>query len=318
MDHHRPMTIPPFDWPSVEPGEIVRAGVAGEIPVIAIRGAHPGKTLVVSAGVHGDEFEGVQAIFDVVGNLDPAVVHGSVIAVPVVNPPAFWNCTRTSPLDGANLARVFPGDPHGTPTQAIAWHFDQQILAHADFYLDLHSAGVKWLMPTMVGYHASDLPAMRAAEVFGAPVVWCHPSIAPGRTVSAAAARGIPALYAEARGGGRIHPDDLAVYRRGLFQLLHHLSILKGALERVTEPIRLYGDGNIDRGITATERGFLTPLVELLQPVDEGQPLGILRDLWGNEVAQFRAPGKGVVALIHACPMVQPGEPLFLLTDKVG
>ncbi|MBL8216982.1 MAG: succinylglutamate desuccinylase/aspartoacylase family protein [Bryobacterales bacterium] len=312
-----------FSWNNAPPGQTTAMSLAVRgtdihLPVIAVRGAHPGKTLLVSAGVHGDEYEGVQAIFDVIAALNPATMHGSLLAVPVANPPAFWNISRTSPLDDGNLARVFPGDPNGSPTQAIAYAFDQHLLGLADFYIDLHSAGVKWLMPTLIGYHEADQQAAPAAEAFGAPVIWKHPHIAPGRTVSAANDRRIPSLYAEARGSGRIHPDDLHVYRRGLHRLLTHLGITPGDLPRLPNPIRLTGDGNIDKGAAATQRGFLTPRVELLQSVNTGDLLGTLHDLWGREIERFLAPCPGVVVLIHACPLVHPGEPLFLLTERIA
>lgn len=285
-----------------------------ELPLLTATGAHPGPTLLVSAGVHGDEYEGIQAIFDVFESLDTAILSGTLIAVTVTNPPAFWAGTRTSPLDNANLARVFPGNPNGSPTEKIAWHFDQQLLAKADFYLDLHSAGVKWLMPTLIGYHAGDAGAQAAAEAFGAPVIWRHPEIAPGRTVSAAIARGIPTLYAEARGAGRIHRDDLNIYTRGIRRLMQHLNMLPGAPEPLPPALLLNGSGNIDSGIVATSPGFLSPCVEILDTVERGQPLGKLLDLHGRTLEHFNSPCAGRVVLIHACPLVAPAEPLFLIT----
>ena len=85
-----------------------------QLPILLVRGSHEGAALVVTAGIHGDEYEGVRAIFDVVETLDPAAMRGDLIAVPVSNPPAFWAGTRRNPLDGVNLARVFPGA--ATPT----------------------------------------------------------------------------------------------------------------------------------------------------------------------------------------------------------
>jgi hypothetical protein len=288
------------------------------LPVITVQGARPGKTLLVSAGVHGDEFEGIQAIFDVVEALDPAEMSGSLVAVPVANPPAFWNVSRTSPLDDGNLARVFPGNPDGATTERIAACFDRDILSRADFYLDLHSGGIKWAMPTLVGFSAANQLAREAAAIFGAPAIWAHDTIAPGRTISAALDRGIPALYAEARGGGRIHPEDLALYRRGILQLLRHLEILPGPAQAVPPALQLAGDGNIDAGFVASQRGFLTSLVGLLDFVLPGDELGILRDLCGRTLDVITAPRAGVVVLIHACPTVHPGEPLFLLTDRIS
>ena len=75
--------------------------------MLVVRGRLPGPTLVVSANVHGDEYEGVRAIFETFNSLDPGAMSGDLLAVPVVNVPAFWAGTRTSPLDDANLARIF-------------------------------------------------------------------------------------------------------------------------------------------------------------------------------------------------------------------
>lgn len=321
-----------FAWDKIPAGAKVRrkltvpvqGSAAISLPLLVVKGAQPGPTLLVSAGVHGDEYEGVQAIFDLFAALEPSAMRGALVAVPSANPPAFWSGSRTSPLDDGNLARVFPGQADGSATSAIAWHFDQKLLPLANLYVDLHSAGVKWLMPTLVGYHAEDALAGPAAEAFGAPVIWQHPKIAAGRTVSAAFARGIPSLYVEARGAGRIHPDDLRVYRHGLWRLLLHFQILDSlpvgiTLESATQsPVRLFGDGNIDRGITATQSGFLTAQVNLLQSVGKGELLGRLQNLWGETLAEYVAPSDGVVVLVHACPLVQPGEPLFLLTDRVA
>ena len=111
------------------------------LPVVLLRGSRAGRTLVVTAGIHGDEYEGVRAIYDVIGELDPASMSGDLLCVPVANPPAFWAVSRCSPLDGKNLARVFPGRTGGSITEAIAYALDSEILPHADFFLDLHSAG---------------------------------------------------------------------------------------------------------------------------------------------------------------------------------
>src|SRR6185295_10559929 len=115
-----------------------------------------------------------------------------------------------------------------------------------------------------------------AAQIFGAEVIWEHPIIAPGRTVSSAWGRGIPSLYTEARGAGRVHPDDLAMFRRGIFNLLRHLKILSGAPETVPCQYYLDGDGNIDASLSSSHPGFLIPKVELLEQVRKGQELGVL------------------------------------------
>jgi predicted deacylase len=290
-------------------------GVKGaSLPVLLVRGSRAGQTLVVTAGVHGDEYEGVRAILDTYQSLDPQQMTGDFLAVPVANPPAFWNGTRTSPLDHGNLARAFPGSSDGGPTAATALVLANSVIAFADFFLDLHSAGVKLLMPTMVGYDAAEPRSRAAAAVFGAPVLWGHPETAPGRTISFAKQRGIPWLYTEARGAGRIHPDDLRMFLSGLQNLLRHLHILPGEPTTAKLEMHLLGSGDIDTSLVATQRGFLIPEVELLESVRAGQRLGRIVDLHSETAETFLAPRDGVVALIRQWPVISPGDGIFMVT----
>jgi predicted deacylase len=309
-----------FDPPDFARGAVHRmTAVFGDslsFPILLARGARPGPVLVVTANVHGDEYEGVRAILETFEALDPAAMSGDLLAVPVVNGPAFWAGTRTSPLDGANLARVFPGSATGSPSEQLAWHLSHAVIARADFYLDLHSGGVRFRMPSMAGFAADDRRARAAAEIFGAATIWGHPSpVDPGRTVSFASDRGIPWIYTEARGAGRIHPEDLEMMKRGIRNLLRHLGIVPGDLERVTVSTRLWGNGNTDSGLVATQAGFLLKFVEVLQPVAAGDLLGRLVSVSGEALEEYRAVVAGTVALVREFPVVQPGEVLFLLAD---
>lgn len=298
--------------------EFEAAGRTYGFNLLVARGAHPGPTLLATAGVHGDEYEGVRAIFEMWQGLDAAEMHGDLLAVPVLNETAFWNGTRTSPVDNANLARVFPGRPDGTVSEALAWHFDRRVLSHATLYVDLHSAGIRCEMPTLAGYDAGDDRSREAAQVFGAPVLWGHPNIPPGRTVSAAKARDIPAIYIEARGAGRIDAGDLAVYRTGLRNLLRYLGVLPGAPETRPCETHLFGNGDLDESAAAGADGFLVPDVKVLDDVESGARLGRLLDLHGRVIEEYHAPRSGKVALVHACPLTKAGEPVFLVTGTLG
>lgn len=285
------------------------------IPLILVRGAEEGKMLVVMAGVHGDEYEGVRAILEVCDELDPQVMRGDVLAVTAANPPALWAGTRTSPLDGCNLARLFPGDEKGSPSEVIAFHLAHSIIERGDFFLDLHSAGVKLLMPSMVGYDAGNESSRAAAIAFAAPVIWGHPTVNAGRSISFASSRGIPWLYTEARGAGRIAPDDLRLFKRGIRNLLAHLGILNEAKEHFPLQHRLYGDGDTDESLIAGEGGFFVPSVELLDSVKKGDELGRTLSLHGDTLEVFSAPRSGVVGLVRAFPIVHPGDATFLIAE---
>jgi len=285
------------------------------VTILLVRGCREGSTLVVTAGVHGDEFEGVRAIIDTYQSLDPNEMSGDFIGVPVANTPAFWNGTRNSPIDGLNLARVFPGALGCGPTPALAHALANSVIGWADFFVDLHSGGVKLLMPTMVGYDAADSRSRAAALVFGAEVAWGHPKITAGRTIAFAKEQGIPWLYTEARGAGRIDGDDLRVFVAGLRNVLRHLAILPGDIEAAEPRIHLYGEGDTDAAVLAHHRGFLIPEVELLEKITFGSDLGRTVNLRGETIEEFFAPSDGILVMIRAWPVVEPGDSLFLLTE---
>ena len=286
------------------------------LPLLVVKGRSGGKTLVVTANIHGDEYEGVRAIFELFDALDPNAMSGDLVAVPVANPPAFWQGTRMSPVDGLNMARIFPGNAAGTFSERIAFALAHSVISQADFYLDLHSGGVACRMPSMAGYCSVDPRGRAAALIFGSHVIWGHDEIPPGRTISYAQSIGLPWLYTEARGAGRIHPEDLNMMIQGMRNLLAHLGILPGPIRASEIRWKLRGDGNTDSGISASQDGFLIVKVELLQQVARGELLGLLVDLRGEPLEDYRSPRAGVVALIHEFPVVKQGNSLFLIADR--
>ena len=69
------------------------------MPVLTARGRKDGPTLVVTAGVHGDEYEGMEAIYRTYEALDPDRLKGTFVAVPIVTLTAFWLGIRCNPVD---------------------------------------------------------------------------------------------------------------------------------------------------------------------------------------------------------------------------
>ena len=113
------------------------------IPVIKIIGESNGPTLLLVGGIHGDEPEGIIPILDMVDQLDPAHLHGTVIGVPVVNIPACSARRRGNPLEDwhYDINRVFPGTEKGSLTQRLAHKMISEIVPQADILIAIHSGG---------------------------------------------------------------------------------------------------------------------------------------------------------------------------------
>ncbi|MEQ4723529.1 succinylglutamate desuccinylase/aspartoacylase family protein [Nonomuraea sp. B19D2] len=87
-----------------------------DVPLILVNGSRPGPRVVITGGVHGGEFIGVDAATRLAGLLEPDDVAGELVICPVANPPAVYGGRlNISPLDGVNTNRVFPGDKDGGP-----------------------------------------------------------------------------------------------------------------------------------------------------------------------------------------------------------
>lgn len=326
------MQFSEFDLPNLPTGQkttgwldvATRAdGGVWRLPLLYVTGQTPGPTLVVTAAVHGDEYEGVEAIPQIFQQTTPADLRGKLVMVPICNMPAYEAATRNSPIDGLNLARVFPGDANGTITQRIAYWIAEKLLHHADFYIDLHSGGATYNIPTLIGYVRDAGPLGQRSEAgaraFGAPVLWGHPlPTAPGRTVSAATDFGVPWLYTEAPGGGYARPDDVACFVQGVRNVMCWLGLCDGRPQPRPMTHHLFGDGNLDQVIDATVSGYFRAEVNLLDRVVAGQRLGAVRDLFGQVIQEVTADQEGVVIMLRRFHRVHAGDGLAQITSVIN
>lgn len=275
--------------------------------------ARPGLRVVVFGGTHGDEIEGILAASRL-ATADIALVSGRLEIVPIVHEAAYRADSRTSPLDGGNLARVFPGDPAGTPTQRLADALQRQVLAGADLLIDLHTSGQTYDIPFLAGYidDGRDRKGLgaRAAKAFGADFVWRHDARAPGRTISDMDA----AIYTEAPLAG---PTDLGFVDRyvdGVRRVLVEIGMIAGrdAPPPAAKPsITIASGGDVDKDLqVATTAGLFIHKARQAEPVREGQLLGQVIDLAGTVLQELRAPHDGWVVVLKRRPHVVPGDAL--------
>ncbi|MBT3604584.1 MAG: hypothetical protein HN521_16120 [Candidatus Latescibacteria bacterium] len=294
-------------------------GNTWRLPFLYVTGNKPGPLLVVTSGVHGDEYEGIEAIPDIFHQTDPQTLSGTLFMIPVCNVPAFETITRSSPIDGLNLARVFPGDATGSITPRIAHLIATKILPKADFYIDLHSGGIMYDIPTLAGYiHAENelgRKSFAGAQAFGAPILWGHPfPPAPGRTLSSAVDLGVPCIYTETTGGGLARANDVACFRNGVCNVMKWLGMLKSAPQGMPLTHHLLGSGNLDQAIQAPVAGYFKPEVTLLDDVQKGQQLGTIRDLLGKILSELHANTDGVIIMLRRLHCVRVGDGLAHIT----
>ena len=123
--------------------------------LLVIRGKKDGPILLLTGGVHGDEFEGPQTIMNLFHEIEPenSAVAWSAWSLPTNQ--LMRMQIDAIPIDGKNLARVFPGDPKESVTEQIAYWMGKKLISKSDYYIDLHSSGSDSEMPQMCGYFKS-------------------------------------------------------------------------------------------------------------------------------------------------------------------
>ena len=257
-----------------------------EIPVFSLIGA-PGPTVLFTGGVHGDEHEGPIVLAELVRRLDPAGLRGRVVVVPRANLPAARAARRTSPVDGGNLARLFPGDPAGGLTAAIAAAITTGLLPLADAVVDLHAGG---------------------ASLDNLPCSW-------GRLprVAQALAAGIPAMAAELGGAGAVSPASLALARRGCRNVLMALGVLEGAVAPPGRLLRL----RPSHFLRSPGFGLFEPAVPLGLEVQAGEPAGWLHDPERpeEEPRALAFPASGLLLCRRVPAPCVPGDVLLHLAE---
>lgn len=269
-----------------------QATADARIDVFCCRGPSAGPLALITAGVHGDEYEGPAAVFSLAEVLSPDRLQGTVIAVPVANPAAFAAGTRLHPEDGCNLARTFPGNPQGSPTERLAAALFNELAGRADYLIDLHSGGVEYVFLPVTGFYGSPAatnPSFQAARAFGLPVLWQLPST-NGVLSCEAWKRGKVAIGAEYHGAGQLSPDGVRAYRNGILACLSHWGLLASAPEEPRAVNVFEGDWQL-----ASAEGIFTARCRLGDAVRKGVTLAVTVDNRGQVQQEFVSPSDGVI-----------------------
>jgi len=288
-----------------------------------IEGREPGPHVLITGGVHGDEFEPMAAIRLLMRRLRPAELRGRVTLVPVVNEPAFRLGQRTA-ADRLDLARTCPGRTDGSETEQIA-HALSTLIRTADYYLDLHTGGTRLRVLPLVGYTLHRDPAVLAAQrrmarAFGLPIIWGTDPTLEGRSLSVARDAGVPAIYAEYHGGGGCDPVGVAAYVRGCLGVLADLGLLDSESSALRpDPLIVEDDrpdsGHMQVNHPAPCEGFFEPVVMLGERVRAGDLLGTVTDLLGDRVEEVRAAHAGLVLVLHTFARVEAGTGMAVVLE---
>lgn len=291
------------------------------MPIASIKNGE-GPKVVITAGTHGDEYEGQIIISNLIRNVTPDMVQGQIVLVPMTNFPAADAGLRVSPIDEGNLNRKYPGKPDGTMTELIAHYIEEVVMPGANYYVDLHSGGSSLMyLPSMLAVDCASAEGQKRARdlaaAFGLPYVMLSDDDAPGFADMAAIRKGAVAVSTELGGTGAVTPEILAMADQGLRHLLGHVGVLKGDLvpdSAPFEPRIMWLDPTLHY-VYATEPGLFEPLVELGDEVQAGQEAARIHfvETPGREPVTLTFSHEGLVVCKRVPAKTKRGDCLFHL-----
>lgn len=221
-----------------------RSGLRPDIPVHIFEGAAPGPTLLVQGAIHGGEVIGSIAILNLIKNLEPSQLRGTVIAVPVVNRAGFELGERGSRIDGKDISRLFPGKKNGSVSDQVAYAYFHEVISKADVMIDFH-AGARTAYERYVLFSAekdpnnlTELEKMRRKLVvaFGLDQAAFFPPGTFGANTAKEAIEGanVCQITLEFGGGtGWFHngEDNVRDAERGIWNVMKVMGMVDGELE---------------------------------------------------------------------------------------
>jgi len=314
LPHSQPLQPGFCRWEQVDVPSNSSTKIA--IEVFACVGHRPGPSALVTAGVHGDEYEGPSAIAQFANRLSPEEVNGTVCLIPVANPFAFGAGTRVSPVDGLNLARVFPGKEDGMPTERLDHFLFDEFASKADYLIDLHSGGVEYEFLPVAGFYGAprpENPSFQAAWRMGLPAVWQLPETA-GVLSREATHAGKVAVGAEYLGAGRLSEEGVQAYARGIQRCLELWQVLEPSVSPEMPEPRVFSD----HWLLAAATGIFRTDRKLGDSVLAGEELATIGGYRGETLAKIVAPHAGVVLGLRSKAYISTGNWAVLLARELS
>ena len=315
---------------SAAPGQRVHGFITignGEfsLPATIIRGEKPGKTALITAGIHAGEYVGIQSAVELGRDLKIEKMTGTVIIVKVVGREEFEN--RYGSLcreNQENLNRVFPGKKDGTKYEKLAYAVVEELQKAADYYIDLHSGDDYEKLTPYVYYAGKASPEVvklsrQMAEQVDVPYM-VKSEVASGGSYNYAAACGIPSVLLERGGMGAWETEEVRSMKRDVRSILRFLGIYDGH-----RSMRKYYPLNVTQVQyqSASYSGLWYPQKKAGDLFTEGEVLGYIKDYEDNILETCISYGDGVILyqtgslqVIKDGPMVAYGRISYEEDDR--
>ncbi len=276
-----------------------------KVPVIIERSNNPGPVVLLLAGIHGDETNGVGIVREIIDLKINKPKNGTIICIPVFNIFGYLIQTREFP-DGRDLNRMFPGTQNGSLASQFAYQFSEKIAPFVDYVIDFHTGGGKRDNIAQIRCNKDDEKGLELAKVFNPPMIVFSNNIVKslretlhkmGKTV----------ILFEGGKSKELNPTIISEGVNGTRNVLIHLGLIDGEITVREKPIYV----KKSKWLRAPDSGMFKMMIKNGNFVKKREVLGIIQDPFGEFKKKVYAPFNGHVFCINKTPIVNKGDALF-------
>jgi len=280
-------------------------GTIIEIPIYVFNGKEKGPSILIQAGLHGDEVNGVETVRKLLVGKHFHINRGCVIVVPLLNVFGFLHFSRD--VHGKDVNRSFPGSKGGSLASRIAYFHMKDIVPNIDFGIDMHTGGGQRSNYPQIRYTPDSKEGKKLADLFNAPFQFASKLI--GKSFrKEASKKNIPIIVYEAGEALRIDKQAVKHGINGVFNVLEHFDMIKPRTSKLsTKTVEL----NQRQWIRAKTAGMLSLRIKNGDSVIKGQTLGYITDTYGESTLKVTAPHDGYIIAVNYFPIVSIGEAIF-------
>jgi predicted deacylase len=285
-----------------------------KIPVIIERSKIDGPTVLFSAGIHGDEINGVEIVRSIIVQKINKPARGTIICIPVINIFSFVNKSREFP-DGRDLNRVFPGSKKGSLASQFAFHLLNEIIPHVDYAIDFHAGGASRFNAAQIRIAPQNEELKKLADVFNAPFTLYSKNIL-GTFRNACEKKDVKMLLFEGGKSLDINDEIAEVGVNGAKRLLAFLKMLspKQKLPPPTEPTIYISKSS---WVRANRSGLFHDYNKIGSYVKKGFVLGSITDPFGKFEQKVKAPNDGYIINANHAPIVYQGDAVYHISNEL-
>jgi len=286
-----------------------------KIPIIVERSKYSGPTILLSAGLHGDEINGVEIVRQIITKNINKPKTGTIICIPVINVFGFVNQTREFP-DKRDLNRVFPGSKKGSLASRFAFYLLKEIMPHIDYAIDFHAGGASRFNAPQIRIVPKNSELKKLADIFQAPFGLYSKNIA-GSFRNSCNKLGVKMLLFEGGKSVNINEEVTQEGIEGTKRVLDHLGMLNPKKE-VTYPEKPTIYITKSNWIRAKYSGMFHGYTSIGNYVVKGQLLATISDPYGKIEFTVKAPNSGYIINVNDAPIVYQGDAIYHISTQIS